>query len=91
MAAALATGADAAFLGDEAVEALFGGERLLVHAGAGHPARRGGAHRRRLPAERRVARSPPGVKHAQILHTAALVEDTGEVADLRVPESSRRR
>src|ERR1700681_2467710 len=31
MAGALATGADAAYLGDEAVAQLYGGERVLVH------------------------------------------------------------
>src|SRR5450755_35281 len=35
MAGALATGADAAYLGDEAVAQLFGGDRVLVHEGAG--------------------------------------------------------
>ena len=77
MAAALATGADAAYLGDEAVEALFGGERLLVHAGAG--TQPGTA----VPADGGVLlsgswRFASGVKHAQVLHTAGLVTDTGQ-------------
>jgi alkylation response protein AidB-like acyl-CoA dehydrogenase len=77
MAAALATGADAAYLGDEAVEALFGGERLLVHAGAG--TQPGTA----VPADGGFVlsgswRFASGVKHAQVLHTAGLVTDTGQ-------------
>ena len=77
MAAALATGADAAYLGDEAVDALFGGERLLVHAGAG--TQPGTA----VPADGGFLlsgswRFASGVKHAQVLHTAGLVTDTGQ-------------
>jgi len=77
MAAALATGADAAYLGEEAVEALFGGERLLVHAGAG--TQPGTA----VPADGGVLlsgswRFASGVKHAQVLHTAGLVTDSGQ-------------
>jgi alkylation response protein AidB-like acyl-CoA dehydrogenase len=77
MAAALATGADAAYLGDEAVESLFGGERLLIHAGAG--TQPGTA----VPADGGFLlsgswRFASGVKHAQVLHTAGLVTSTGQ-------------
>jgi alkylation response protein AidB-like acyl-CoA dehydrogenase len=77
MAAALATGADAAFLGDEAIEALFGGERLLVHAGAG--TQPGTA----VPTDGGFLlsgswRFASGVKHAQVVHTAGLVTTTGQ-------------
>jgi alkylation response protein AidB-like acyl-CoA dehydrogenase len=78
MAGALATGADAAYLGDEAVDQLFGGERLLVHEGAGtQPGRavptEGGYL---LSGEWRFA---SGVKHAEIIHTGSIVTDTGQV------------
>ena len=79
MAAALATGMDAAYLGDEAVEQLFpAGERLRVHAGQGTRAGRGvttdGGFL--LSGEWAFA---SGLKHAQIIHTGMLVEETGEV------------
>jgi alkylation response protein AidB-like acyl-CoA dehydrogenase len=77
MAGALATGADAAYLGDEAVERLYGADRLLVHEGAGtQPGRAvptdGGYL---LSGDWRFA---SGVKHAQLIHTGSLVTDTGE-------------
>src|SRR6202035_1071221 len=77
MAGALATGADAAYLGDEAVAQLYGGERVLVHEGAGtQPGRavptEGGYL---LSGEWRFA---SGVKHAQLIHTGSLVTDTGQ-------------
>jgi len=68
---------DAAYLGDEAVERLYGGDRLLVHEGAGtQPGRAvptdGGYL---LSGEWRFA---SGVKHAQLIHTGSLVSDTGQ-------------
>jgi alkylation response protein AidB-like acyl-CoA dehydrogenase len=77
MAGALATGADAAFLGDEAVEQLFPGGRLRVHEGAGtQPGRAmptdGGYL---LSGEWRFA---SGIKHAEIIHTGSIVSDTGQ-------------
>jgi alkylation response protein AidB-like acyl-CoA dehydrogenase len=78
MAAALATGVDAAYLPDEAVEQLFAGERLLVHAGQGTRAGRGtqaeGGYL--LSGEWAFA---SGLKHSQVLHTGMLVQETGEV------------
>jgi alkylation response protein AidB-like acyl-CoA dehydrogenase len=79
MAGALATGMDAAYLGDEAAEALYRpGERLLVHEGQGTRAGRGvrtdGGYR--LSGEWAFA---SGLKHAQIIHTGMLVQETGEV------------
>ena len=79
MAGGLATGMDAAFIGDEAAAALFPpGERLLVHEGQGTRAGRGvrtdGGYR--LSGEWAFA---SGLKHAQIIHTGMLVEETGEV------------
>jgi indole-3-acetate monooxygenase len=77
MAGALATGTDNAYLGDEAVEELFAGERLLVHVGAGtQPGRAvptdGGYL---LSGEWRFA---SGIRHAEIIHTGSLVTDTGQ-------------
>jgi alkylation response protein AidB-like acyl-CoA dehydrogenase len=77
MAAALATGADAAYVGDEAIETLFPGGRLLVHAGQG--TRPG----RAVPTDGGYLLSgnwsfASGIKHGQIIHTASLVEETGQ-------------
>ena len=73
MAAALATGADAAFLGDEAVADLYAPGRLLVHSGAGtQPGRAVEADGGYTIAGN--WRFASGVKHSQVLHTAALVE-----------------
>jgi alkylation response protein AidB-like acyl-CoA dehydrogenase len=80
MAAALATGCDAAYLGDEAVEKLFpaGADRVLVHAGQGTRAGRAvsadGGYQ--LSGEWQFA---SGIKHSEIIHTGALIEETGEV------------
>jgi alkylation response protein AidB-like acyl-CoA dehydrogenase len=78
MAATLATGCDAAYLGDEAVEQLYGPGRLLVHEGAGTqpgdavPTEGGYL----LTGEWRFA---SGVKHAEIIHTGSRVTTTGEI------------
>ena len=77
MAAALATGCDAAYLGDEAVAQLFPGGRLLVHAGQGtRPGRavttEGGYL---LTGEWQFA---SGIKNSQIIHTGSMPEETGK-------------
>jgi indole-3-acetate monooxygenase len=77
MAAALATGADAAYIGEEAAAELYGPGRLLVHSGAGtQPGRAiaadGGY---RLSGNWSFA---SGIKHSEVLHTAAIVEGASE-------------
>jgi alkylation response protein AidB-like acyl-CoA dehydrogenase len=77
MAAALAIGTGAAFLGKSAVEELFGGERLPVIAGQGtRPgtavAQAGGFL---LTGSWSFA---SGIKHATHIHTLGVVEGTGE-------------
>src|SRR5262245_30806709 len=77
MAAALAVGTGAAYLGDSAVDELFGGERLPVIAGQG--TRPGNA----TPQPGGFALSgswsfASGIKHATHIHTLGLIEGTGE-------------
>jgi indole-3-acetate monooxygenase len=77
MAAALAIGTGAAYLGDEAVGELFGGERLPVIAGQG--TRPGTA----VPRDGGFMLSgswsfASGIKHATHIHTLAVIEGTGE-------------
>jgi alkylation response protein AidB-like acyl-CoA dehydrogenase len=77
MAAGLATGVDGAYLGEEAVAKLYGTTRLLVHSGAGTQpgkavATAGGYT---ISGNWRFA---SGIKHAQLLHTAAIVEGANE-------------
>jgi alkylation response protein AidB-like acyl-CoA dehydrogenase len=80
MAAALAVGTGAAFLSDEAVSQLFGGERFPVIAGQGtRPGKaveQDGGHL--LSGNWSFA---SGIKHSGYIHTAGLVEATG---DLRI-------
>jgi indole-3-acetate monooxygenase len=80
MAAGLAIGTGAAFLGDEAVAQLFGGERFPVIAGQGtRPGKaieQDGGHL--LSGDWSFA---SGLKHSGYIHTAGLVEATG---DLRI-------
>jgi indole-3-acetate monooxygenase len=77
MAAALATGTGGAYLGDEAVAAMFGGARFPVVAGQGtrpgRAVRDGGGYR--LSGSWSFA---SGIKHAQWIHTLGVVENTGE-------------
>ena len=77
MAAALATGADAAYIGDEAAAELYGPGRLLVHAGAGtQPGKAiAGDGGYTISGDWSFA---SGIKHAEQLHTAAIVQDSGE-------------
>lgn len=77
MAAALAIGTGAAYLGDDAVDALFGGERLPVIAGQGtRPGKAlstdGGY---RLSGSWSFA---SGIKHGTHIHTLGIIEETGE-------------
>jgi alkylation response protein AidB-like acyl-CoA dehydrogenase len=77
MAAALAIGTGAAYLGDSAVKELFGGERFPVIAGQG--TRPGTA----VPVEGgfRLSGSwsfASGIKHGTHIHTLGIIEGTGE-------------
>jgi alkylation response protein AidB-like acyl-CoA dehydrogenase len=80
MAGALATGADAAYMGDEAVAQLFpaNGERVLVHEGAGtQPGRAVTTDGGYLLTGKWSFAS--GIKNAEIIHTGSRVEETGEI------------
>jgi alkylation response protein AidB-like acyl-CoA dehydrogenase len=77
MAAALAIGTGAAYLGDEAAAELFGGEQLPVIAGQG--TRPGTA----VPQAGGFSLSgswsfASGIKHATHIHTLGVIETTGE-------------
>jgi alkylation response protein AidB-like acyl-CoA dehydrogenase len=77
MAASLAIGTGGAYLGDAAVEEIFGGERFPVIAGQG--TRPGTA----VPHEGGHLLSgswsfASGIKHSGFIHTLAIVEGTGE-------------
>lgn len=77
MAASLAIGTGAAYLGDEAVDELFGGERMPVIAGQGtRPGKavsRDGGYL--LSGSWSFA---SGIKHATHIHTLGVIEETGE-------------
>ncbi len=77
MAASLATGTGGAYLADEAVAEMFGGDRFPVVAGQG--TRPGTAVRDgdgyRLSGSWSFA---SGIKHAQWIHTLGIVEETGQ-------------
>jgi alkylation response protein AidB-like acyl-CoA dehydrogenase len=77
MAASLATGTGGAYLQDDAVQEMFGGERLPVVAGQG--TKPGQAVKKDdgylLSGDWSFA---SGIKHAQWIHTLGIVEDTGE-------------
>ena len=77
MAAALAIGTGAAYLGDEAVKELFGGSRMPVIAGQG--TRPGNA----APHDGGFLLSgswsfASGIKHGTHIHTLGIIEGTGE-------------
>jgi alkylation response protein AidB-like acyl-CoA dehydrogenase len=77
MAAGLAIGTGGAYLGDEAVNQIFGGERFPVIAGQG--TRPGSA----VPADGGHLLSgswqfASGIKHSGFIHTLGVVEGTGE-------------
>jgi alkylation response protein AidB-like acyl-CoA dehydrogenase len=77
MAAGLAIGTGAAYLGDQAVEEIFGGERFPVIAGQGtRPGTavpQDGGHL--LSGSWQFA---SGIKHSGFIHTLGVVEGTGE-------------
>lgn len=77
MAASLAVGTGAAYLEDDAVDELFGGERMPVIAGQG--TRPGKAVRHedgfRLTGSWSFA---SGIKHGTHIHTLGVIEETGE-------------
>lgn len=84
MAAALAIGTGAAYLGDEAVGGLFGGERLPVIAGQG--TRPGTA----VPHDGGYRLSgawsfASGIKHGTHIHTLGLIEGTNEARIFVLP------
>ena len=84
MAAALAIGTGAAYLGDAAVDELFGGERLPVIAGQG--TRPGTA----IPQDGGFSLSgswsfASGIKHATHIHTLGVIQGTGEPRIFVVP------
>src|SRR5882672_12087590 len=84
MAAALAIGTGAAYLGDEAVAQLFGGKRLPVIAGQGtRPGNavpeRGGF---RLTGSWSFA---SGIKHGTHIHTLGVIQGTGETRIFVLP------
>jgi alkylation response protein AidB-like acyl-CoA dehydrogenase len=77
MAASLADGTGAAYLGDEAVEQLFGGDRYPVIAGQG--TRPGRAVPKKGGFELSGSWSfASGIKHGTHIHTLGLVEGTNE-------------
>jgi indole-3-acetate monooxygenase len=86
MAGALATGCDAAYIADEAAAELFPGVgRVRVHEGQGtRPGRAvstdGGY---RLSGEWSFA---SGIKHAEIIHTGSMVQETGEARICVLPK-----
>jgi alkylation response protein AidB-like acyl-CoA dehydrogenase len=77
MAASLAIGTGGAYLGDEAVDQIFGGERFPVIAGQGTrpgtAVQADGGHL--LSGSWSFA---SGIKHSGFIHTLAVVEGTGE-------------
>ena len=77
MAAGLAIGTGAAYLGDQAVEEIFGGERFPVIAGQGTrpgtAVAQDGGHL--LSGSWQFA---SGIKHSGFIHTLGVVEGTGE-------------
>src|SRR5688500_17170639 len=84
MASCLATGTGGAYLGDEAVAALFSRDRLPVIAGQG--TRPGTATR--VAGGFRLSGSwsfASGIKHGSHIHTLGLVPDTGEARIFVLP------
>jgi alkylation response protein AidB-like acyl-CoA dehydrogenase len=84
MAASLATGTGGAYLADEAVAQLFAGDRVPVIAGQGtRPERANQADGGHVVNGRWNFAS--GIKHAGYIHTAALIEETGQVRIFVLP------
>jgi alkylation response protein AidB-like acyl-CoA dehydrogenase len=84
MAASLATGTGGAYLPDEAVAQLFAGDRFPVIAGQGtRPERANQAEGGHVISGRWNFAS--GIKHSGYIHTAALIEETGQVRIFVLP------
>ncbi|MQA15978.1 MAG: hypothetical protein GEV09_18065 [Pseudonocardiaceae bacterium] len=84
MAAALAIGTAGSYLGDEAVDELFSGDRFPVIAGQG--TRPGSARPRDGGHDISGSWSfASGIKHSTYIHTAVVTEDTGEFRICVVP------
>ena len=84
MAAALAIGTGAAYLGDSAAQELFGNNRLAIIAGQG--TRPGAATA--VDGGYRLSGSwsfASGIKHATHIHTLGIIESTGEPRIFVVP------
>jgi alkylation response protein AidB-like acyl-CoA dehydrogenase len=77
MAAALAIGTGAAYLGDEAVQELFGGPRLPVIAGQGTKPGKAVPHKKGFLLSGSWSFAS-GIKHGTHIHTLAIIETTGE-------------
>src|SRR5690606_35944898 len=77
MAAALAMGTGAAYLGDEAVEELFGGPRLPVIAGQGTSPGKAVPHDGGFLLSGSWSFAS-GIKHGTHIHTLGVIETTGE-------------
>ena len=84
MAASLAIGTGAAYLGDAAIDELFGGDRLPVIAGQG--TRPGNAVPRNGGFDLTGSWSfASGIKHATHIHTLGVIEGTGEARIFVLP------
>jgi alkylation response protein AidB-like acyl-CoA dehydrogenase len=77
MAAALAIGTGAAYLGDEAVDSLFSGDRLPVIAGQGTRPGKAVAHGGGFLLSGSWSFAS-GIKHGTHIHTLGIIEGTGE-------------
>jgi alkylation response protein AidB-like acyl-CoA dehydrogenase len=77
MAASLAVGTGAAYLEDEAVEELFGGERLPVIAGQGTRPGKAVKHKDGFLLSGSWSFAS-GLKHGTHIHTLGIIEETGE-------------
>ncbi len=77
MAASLAIGTGAAYLGDEAVAELFGGERLPVIAGQGTRPGKAMPHKDGFLLSGSWSFAS-GIKHGTHIHTLGLIEGTNE-------------
>ena len=84
MATGMITGTTAAYIGDQAADALFGSGEFQLIAGQG--TRMGSARTTEggylLSGDWQFA---SGVKHARYIHTAAVVEETGEAKIFTLP------
>jgi alkylation response protein AidB-like acyl-CoA dehydrogenase len=77
MAASLAVGTGAAYLGDDAVDELFGGERMPVIAGQGTRPGKAVKHKDGFLLSGSWSFAS-GIKHGTHIHTLGLIEETGE-------------